>query len=303
MGEPFPWAAVTYEVDGVRAPGKIQLCRTETTGAKLTDVELRFEGSPIPTVVGAGDGELAAMLNALHAGNDALGAFRSSGGRIFRGASMSGFDVLDEPLEELFRFSLEAFGLEKRRIDAEIISGPTPDASGDVVFKVRVRDRIIETHAWPCGMETVRDDDLDAGQDAAHTVCQFLREHADEVLSWYREAARLRRAAGNPGPFDLTTVPRITVVGNPQQFRGFVEFKIGGVPMDLRVDVFEEGGIMDDCDDWSALNQADRNAAFAATLQYVFSHREEVTALGLDVDLLAEFYCNGPSYPENAGNE
>jgi hypothetical protein len=180
--------------------------------------------------------------------------------------------------------------------DAEIVSGPTPDDSGLVLFQVRVGDRLVETYAEACGVGFSQDEDLEVASRAMSAVFRFLSEHEGEKLNWYREAARLRRVAGNPPPLDCAVADHITVRGTPVQYDGFVVFWIDGVSMDLKIMVSAEGGVHDECSDWSALADGDRSAAFAAALAYLFFHREEVTAMGLDVGLLDELYrysCRG----------
>jgi hypothetical protein len=82
-----------------------------------------------------------------------------------------------------------------------IVGGPTPDEFGMVTFKVQVGDEIIIGVAHPCGSGT-RDDSATMKAGVASVVMgvvsRYVEQRGEHMTPLYREAARLRRAAGNP---------------------------------------------------------------------------------------------------------
>lgn len=158
--------------------------------------------------------------------------------------------------------TLRGFGLPEEPNDAEIVEGPTPEASGDLETKSKVM----------------------------RAVDRFIAEHRSEALGWYREAARLRRAAGNPPLIGASSARHVSVVGRPQPRGRNVLFCTQGAPTELRVILLEGGGMIDDCEDWTTVTDVDRHSAFTAVLDHVFANREESTALGIDAQLFEELY-------------
>jgi hypothetical protein len=175
--------------------------------------------------------------------------------------------------------------------DAEIVEGPTPEASGYVVLKVRVDDRVFRGLACPLGYGPDKSDaDLPTENRVMRAVHRFMDEHRGEALGWYREAARLRRLAGNPPLIGASTSRHVSVVGQPQRRGRCVLFRTQGAPTELRVVVFEGGGVTDDCDDWTTVADIDWDAATTGVLKHIFANRKESAALGIDMELLEELY-------------
>jgi hypothetical protein len=183
------------------------------------------------------------------------------------------------------------FGLPEEPTEAEIVEGPTPEASGYVVLKVRVDGHVFRGLACPLGHGAdMSNADLPTKSKVTHAVHRFMDEHQGDALGWYREAARLRRLAGNPPLIGASTSRHVSVVGQPESRGRCVVFRTQGAPTELRVIVFEGGGVTDDCDDWRTVTDIDRDAATTAVLDHIFENREESAAFGIDVELLEELY-------------
>ncbi len=183
------------------------------------------------------------------------------------------------------------FGLGEEPIDAEVVEGPTPEASGYLVLKVRVGDQIFRGLTCPLGHGAdMNDADLPTRNKVERAVHRFMDAHQGEALAWYREAARLRRLAGNPPIIGASRSRHVSVVGQPEARGDCVLFHTQGAPMELRVVLFKDGAVVDDCEDWSAVTDVDRDAAFTAVLDHLLANREEAAALGLDVQLFEELY-------------
>jgi hypothetical protein len=99
-----------------------------------------------------------------------------------------------------------------------IVGDPAPDEQGMVSFEVQVGNEIVIGVANPCGAG-LREDFAAVNSDVAsavmRVVSQFVQEHRDEMPGLYREAARLRRAAGNAPFFGNLRRGRFEVVGAP----------------------------------------------------------------------------------------
>jgi hypothetical protein len=255
--------------------------------------EVSFEGADIGPVVGTGATDLEALTHALRLGTAALDSFRAGGGRVLYDTHGFGLEPFDQPLEHFFRMTLRQFGLPEESNDAEIVEGPTPEATGYVVIKVRVGENVYRGLACTLGFGSgagIEDGDLETKSKVMRAVDRFMDEHRSEALGWYREAAKLRRAAGNPPLIGASTARHASVVGRPQPRGRAVLFRTQGAPAELRVFVLEAGGVIDDCDDWMKVTDVDRDSAFTGVLEYVFANREESAALGIDIGLLEELY-------------
>jgi hypothetical protein len=177
-----------------------------------------------------------------------------------------------------------------------IVGGPTPDDSGTVTFEVQVGEEIIIGVAHPCGSGT-RDDPatMKAGVAGAvmMVVSRYVEQHGEHVAALYREAARLRRAAGNPPLAGNTRRGRAKVVGIPVKMAelGTVfTTQTGG--MRLKIAVFKNGGydFAEECEVLERVSEEDRDDALTACFDYVFAHPDEAAALALDVALLDELW-------------
>jgi hypothetical protein len=177
--------------------------------------------------------------------------------------------------------------------DAEIVEGPIPEATGYIVLKVRVGEHVFRGLACPLGIGAdMTEDDLPAMDEVMRAVDRFIWKHQSEVLGWYREAARLRRLAGNRPLIGASPSWHVSVVGAPAPRGSFVLFRTQGAMKDLQVAVFTGSGAFDLCvyDDPDPASGTDSDAAMTAVLEYIFAYREQSTALGIDVDLLEELY-------------
>jgi hypothetical protein len=177
--------------------------------------------------------------------------------------------------------------------DAEIIEGPIPEATGYVVLKVRVGEDVFRGLACPLGVGAdMTDDDLPTRDEVMRAVDRFISKHQSEVLGWYREAARLRRLAGNRPLLGTSPSRHVSVVGEPESRGSFVLFRTRGLSRELQVAVFTGVGAFElcVCDDPDPASGIDSDAAMTAVLEYIFVYREQSTALGIDVDLLEELY-------------
>jgi hypothetical protein len=178
-----------------------------------------------------------------------------------------------------------------------IEGGPTPDDSGMVAFKVQVEGEIIIGIAHPCGSGTREDRaTMKAGVASAvmRVVSRYVEQRGEHMTPLFREAAGLRRAAGNPPLAGNTSRGRAKVVG--------ISVKMGdlaavfatetGEGTRLKVAVFKNGGydFAEECEVLERVSEEDRDEAVTACFDYVFAHPDEAAALGLDVALLDELW-------------
>jgi hypothetical protein len=234
------WTAVVFERDSARTPGKIELGKPQLRGDGVVSAEVTFEGADIGPVVGTGASKLEALTHALRLGTAALDSFRARGGRVLYDTHGFGLEPLDRPLEHFFRMTLMQFGLPEEPNDAEIVEGPTPEATGYVVIKVRVGEKIYRGLACTLGFGAdIEDGNLETKGKVMRAVSRFIDEHQSEALGWYREAAKLRRSAGSPPLIGASTAQHVSVVGRPQRRGRGVLFRTQGAPAELRVFVFE----------------------------------------------------------------
>jgi hypothetical protein len=281
--------SVVLERDSSQTPVTILLDEPVCQAEGLFVAGVRFDGAELESVTATGPDGLAAALEALRRGTAALDSFRASGGRVSVYVQGCGLEPFECTLERLAQVTLDMnYGPPETHVHAVIVEGPTPDASGDVLFKVQVGDRFTEVVACPDGLGFLGED-LELGNKGTGAVASFLREHRDQEVEWYREAARLRRAAGKPPHIAPAPSTRVTVAESVHYDR-FVMFRTRGAPADICVFVFENGGLMDDCDDYGAVTDDDRLEAMSVVLHYIFTYPDDARALGIDVALLAEFY-------------
>jgi hypothetical protein len=286
------WKAVIFEHDAVRTPGAIQLGLPQRREDGTVVAPLSFHGALVAPVTGAGATDLEALEDALRLGSEALDAFRASGGQVLHDTHGFGMQPDLTPLEKQFRIVLrQRFGLVEESLDAAIVAGPTPDASGQVLFKVRVGQRLVRVVAVPDGIGV----DGEGGQradegKAISAVSRFLKEHRAEEMAWHREAARLRREAGNPPPLGGRSSRDVAVLGEPRAYERSVVFRTRGPTAELRVVVSQTGSVIDDCDDWRGVTDDDRQSAISAVLEHIFAHPEQAAALGIDLALLEELH-------------
>jgi hypothetical protein len=124
-------------------------------------------------------------------------------------------------------------------------------------------------------------------------LSQFVEEHSDEMPRLYREAARLRRAAGNAPIFGNLRRGRFAVVGAPVKLGDVgARFIAQAGEMRLTVVVSKGGGfdVIELYDDFKDVSNEDQSEAVTVCFDHIFAHPEEAAALGLDVGLLDELW-------------
>lgn len=280
----------TPEIFDLLPPARVQLF-LDTDVARRSWAEVVFAGSTLTPVQGSGQSALAALTQALESADHKLQELRASGGRVLAEHPGFGRRPFEQTLQRAFRLALEPYGLVEPKPDAEIVSGPTPDDSGDVLFVVRVEDRLATIRASADSVGFAGGDNFDDCNVASGLIHAFLRDRPhEEKIEWYKEAARLRRAAGNPPPYELPRLTHIVVAGEPVPGQSFVRLAIEGAGVPLFILFSHRGGVGDLCDDWSRLNPADRNAAFATAVDYALANRDKMVAAGLDMDLFTALH-------------
>lgn len=286
-GRGLLWTSLVFEHEDARIPVEMQLWLDRET-AQGSSASISFEGSEVLPVRVEAASAVDALSAAIQQAEARLSELRGRGWRIVHHQHGYGLEPFDIPLAEHYRFVLEEFGAKP---DAEIISGPTPRELGDVVFVVRVENRTVTVSLSADGVGCDADQDLEDSNIAMRLVSAHVDERPqDEKLEWYKQAARLRRAAGKPRPFDFPRLPHITVSGEPIAGKYFVELAIDGVGVAHRILFSHRGGVSDECAHWPGLAEADRNAAFAAAIDYAFAHPEKMRAAGLDMEVFGELY-------------
>jgi hypothetical protein len=170
--------------------------------------------------------------------------------------------------------------------ESRIVTGPSPDDRGCVVFTVRVDSADVEVTTSPLGTGVSASENLDVGNKALRLVDDYWRTRPTERLTLLREAAQLRRNAGNPPLAANTRSEDVRLIGSPKRSGSGAKFGIQTPTTEMRVLVLADGGLIDDCDSWENVTDAERDAAFNAALTYIFAHPEEADGLGLDANLL-----------------
>ncbi len=181
------------------------------------------------------------------------------------------------------------------KLKGTIVGGPTPEDDGNVTFRVKVQQRVVTGTANCCGYGFRGDESTDPALRNAVIVAvsQYAGEHRAIMPALYREAARLRRGAGNPPLAGNTRRGRVHIVGSPIALQdGSALFTTMAAGAPIKVVIFRDGGFIDHCDYDAPVTDDDRDEAFAVCLDHVLSHPSQVAALGLDLDLdlLAELW-------------
>lgn len=169
--------------------------------------------------------------------------------------------------------------------ESRIISGPSPDERGCVVFTVRVGGFDVRVTTSPLGNGVAARENLDLGNEALRLVENYWRSRSGERLTLLQEAAQLRRGAGNPPLAAMTRSEDVRLIGVPQRSGAGARFNIQTPATEMRVFVLPDGGLVDDCG-WEDVTDAERDAAFNAALTYIFENPEQARGLGLDASLL-----------------
>jgi hypothetical protein len=285
-GDVLLWMELSFERDAIRMPVKVRLrLDAESTAAPSASVE--FDGWDVTAAFGDGESPHEALTQAIRVADATLDTIRASGLVVSLFEHGWGFQPFGT-LSDAFAFRLADFAPKP---DAEIISGPTPSSSGDVIFIARVEDRQAQVLVSIDGFGVKAGHDIDDWNIAMRLVSQLLEGREKEKLAWCIEAANLRRAAGQPRPHDFPRLPSVVVVGDPISGHQFVELVIDGVAAGYRILFSRRGGILDECDHWPSLPEPARNAAFATAVDYALANRSKMAAAGLDMDLFEALYA------------
>lgn len=173
----------------------------------------------------------------------------------------------------------------------EFSLGPIPKDSGAVEFLVHVDGLDVVVSASPLGIGVSADVPVPVGNTASAFVAKYIAANGSTMTQLYRDAARLRKSAGNPPLLGDESGYPVSIRGQPQLRGRAVLFRVDVHSSgELRVLIFPEGGIIDDCDDWDGVTDAARRAAIRAVLNWVFANSAQVKFLGLDLDLLRDFW-------------
>ncbi|HEX2871080.1 MAG TPA: hypothetical protein VHP33_07490, partial [Polyangiaceae bacterium] len=247
---------LTFELNDKRTAVRAQLwLDTQSSTEVLAGVE--FDGWDAESGSGHGTSPLEALSGAFSSGDAILDSARASGVSVLRYEHGWGFQPFGTLADE-FASVLRDYGPKP---DAEIVSGPTPSDSGEVIFRVRVEDREVNVLITIDGLGWRTGDNLDDWSVGSRLVDEFLRDRDEEKLAWCKQAARLRRAAGGPRSYDSPRLPEVTVVGEPISGRHFVELVIGGTGVNHRILFSHRGAVIDDCEHWPSLSEPARMAA------------------------------------------
>jgi hypothetical protein len=176
-----------------------------------------------------------------------------------------------------------------------IVGGPTPEDDGNVTFRVKVQQRLVTGVANCCvyGFRGDESTNPSVRNAVIVAVSRYAGEHREAMPALYREAARLRRGAGNPPLAGNTRRGRVQIIGPPVALQdGSALFTTMAAGAAIKVVIFRDGGFIDHCDYAAPVTDDDRDEAFAVCLDHVLSHPAQVAALGLDLDLalLAELW-------------
>jgi hypothetical protein len=155
---------------------------------------------------------------------------------------------------------------------------------------VQVDGNHVENVVSLLGVGVDGDVEVSAAQRALRLVHEVTSGRRAELQGLFREAAKLRRRAGKPRPVGTTPGGSARVNVPPVKFRGGVSFSVDVDGLVIRVSVFEEGGVMDDCDDWDRATDHIRDQAFSAVLDHLLSQSVETSDLGLDLALFRDLW-------------
>jgi hypothetical protein len=170
------------------------------------------------------------------------------------------------------------------------MSGPVPTRGGwvEIVVRVGVHDVVVTSSSLGFGIGV--DVDLAVGNPAMILVSRYTHDHRSEMADLYREAARLRRAAGNPPLAGTSRSDRVRLVQGSRGARGAVAVDVIAGETPIRVFVFHDGGVIDDWDGAGNVTNEDRDTALRIALDEILADRETAARLGLDPDLLEELW-------------
>jgi hypothetical protein len=144
--------------------------------------------------------------------------------------------------------------------------------------------------ATPLGLGFGVDEEIAAGNAAIAAVAEFARSQPSEMRKVLHQAASRRRSAGNPPLVEIGPPNGFVVQASPERKSYGVRIEVRRGALALRVDVLEDGALVDDCDDWNTVTEADRKSAIGVAASYVLQHRDEIGRLGLDVALLEHLW-------------
>lgn len=171
---------------------------------------------------------------------------------------------------------------------AVILGGPVPTDSGACIFSVRVGEQLVQISVSPLGLSFEQEGSV-AGL-ARDQVQLYLRSNGPTMTEAYRDAARLRRASGNPPPAGNTRSPRATLDGAPIQKSSCTLFSTQTERGEIRVICFKDGAILDDCDNWAVVRPVDRDAAMTCVIDWIIENPQLAGAVGVDPNLIEDLW-------------
>jgi hypothetical protein len=173
---------------------------------------------------------------------------------------------------------------------ARIIRGPVAADDGAVHFDVELAGQVARITAGPLGIGVEADAPAELAALAVDEVERYLRAHEANRVEWYREAALLRRASGKPAPAGNTKSAAVQICRAPVAKESCLAFATHNGRTEVRVLIFKDGALIDDCDDWEAVTDADRDAAITTAIDWVVENEVQARELGLDPTLIRDIW-------------
>jgi hypothetical protein len=281
------WVNIRLENAGVRSGGAIHIVGPQTKAEHPNLCSITANGLAAHPVHVTAATPLESLLCAMGACMRLIDAYRSSGGRVLFADCDEELDPQHVPI--LFRPILERHGYSESD-KATVVSGPTFQESGAVEFLVLVGLRAVNVSLSPLGMGCGDGEPLDVTNAACRAVSQHVEKHHSEELGWYREAARVRRAAGKPPPIPVQRTDSLRLIASATPNGELLLLRFQTQQAELRVVLAPPAAIGEDSDDWTLVTEADRSAAYVAAVDYVLQNRELAASVGIDVDALEEIW-------------
>lgn len=173
---------------------------------------------------------------------------------------------------------------------ARIIRGPVAADDGAVHFDVELAGRVVSITAGPLGIGIEANAPAELAELAVDEVERYLRAHEANRVEWYREAALLRRASGKPAPAGNTRSATLKISHGPVAKESCLVFTTHNGRSEIRVLIFKDGALIDDCDDWDAVTDTDRDAAITTAIDWVVDNEVRARELGLDPKLIRDIW-------------
>ena len=185
--------------------------------------------------------------------------------------------------------------MNTRRIEelsARLLAGPTPTSHGYVVFQVTVAaqpPQVVEVIVTPGGgVGCSQLVDLDVLNPAMVLVADHIRAIQDELSIAVRDAARLRKAAGNRplyGNHRHHSPPPAVELRRETQY-GYLLFDVDVAGIVVPVFAGPDGGVCDLPEEPYPSGEPIGDIAVSAVLDYFFADPVRAHSLGMDLSLL-----------------